>query len=153
LLKRHENTCTWLLSDKRYRAWVEKDDQPILWIHGGPGCGKSVSLSVLSKQLPGDANISFGGDYSVAYFFCDDKDERLRTADAILVNLLAQLLMQNPDVFKHFPTEFEYAACKEDRKEAMPWSFGMLWRVFDRVIKDDNVRPMCVLIDALGMPS
>jgi hypothetical protein len=38
----------------------------------------------------------------VAYFFCDDKDERLRTAHAILVDLLDQLLEQLPGVLDHF---------------------------------------------------
>ncbi|KAF8540748.1 hypothetical protein BDD12DRAFT_804253 [Trichophaea hybrida] len=60
LLKRHENTCTWLLADERYRNWVEKDDQPVLWIHGGPGFGKSVLFSVLTKDLPEDTRSASG---------------------------------------------------------------------------------------------
>jgi hypothetical protein len=146
LIKRHENTCTWFLADKRYRDYVESDCNPVLWINGGPGCGKSVLSSVLSKELC-DENI-FGGNYSVAYFFCDDKDERLRTGFAVLINLLAQLLKQDPSVHMHFLAESEYIVYKERTS----WNFGMLWRVFDRIVKDDKCRPMCVIIDALGMP-
>ncbi|KAF8538575.1 hypothetical protein BDD12DRAFT_740749, partial [Trichophaea hybrida] len=41
-VRRHENTCTWVLDNRRYKAWAEEDGQKILWIYGGPGCGKSV---------------------------------------------------------------------------------------------------------------
>jgi hypothetical protein len=105
----------------------------------------------LSKELLSSCcneNI-FGGNYSVAYFFCDDKDERLRTEFAVLLNLLAQLLKQDPGVLIHFSAESEYAV----NKERTSWNFGMLWRVFDRIVKDDKARPICVIIDALGMPS
>jgi len=84
----------------------------------------------------------------VAYFFCDDKDERLRTGFAVLLNLLAQLLKQDAGVLKHFCAESAYAV----NKERTSWNFGMLWRVFDRIVKDDTAKPMCVIIDALGMP-
>jgi hypothetical protein len=85
----------------------------------------------------------------VAYFFCDDKDERLSTESAVLLNLLAQLLKQDPGVLIHFSAESEYTV----NRERTSWNFGMLWRVFDRIVKDDKCRPMCVIIDALGMPS
>ena len=84
----------------------------------------------------------------MAYFFCDDKNERLRTETAVLLNLLAQLLKQDPGVLIHFFDESEY----DTHKERTSWNFGMLWRVFDRIVKDDKCRPMCVIIDALGMP-
>jgi hypothetical protein len=96
------------------------------------------------ELLRSDENI-FRGNYSVAYFFCDDKDERLRTEYAVLLNLLAQLLKQDSGVLIHFS---EYAV----HKERTLWNFGMLWRVFDRIVKDDKARPMCLIIDALGMP-
>lgn len=42
-------------------------------------------------------------DYSIAYFFCDDKDERLKITHAILANVLAQLLSQDPNsLFRFF---------------------------------------------------
>jgi hypothetical protein len=106
--------------------------------------------SVLTKELCCDERI-FGGtqNYSVAYFFCDEKDERLRTESAVLLNLLSQLLKQDPRVLVHFLAESEYAV----HKERTSWNFGMLWRVFDRIVRDDGARPMCVIIDALGMPS
>ncbi|KAF8534445.1 hypothetical protein BDD12DRAFT_895913 [Trichophaea hybrida] len=139
--RRHENTCTWILSDQRYQMWTEKNGQAILWISGGPGFGKSVLSSFLTKEITrGKTNQLY-----MAYFFCDDKDERLRTAHAILVNLLTQLLDQVPDVIDHFLAEPEYIT----NKEKTSWSFGMLWRVFERITKDTNRGQVYILIDAL----
>ncbi|KAF8535741.1 hypothetical protein BDD12DRAFT_891916 [Trichophaea hybrida] len=141
LLRRHENTCTWILDDQRYRTWNEKDGQAILWISGGPGFGKSVLSSFLTKEIPrGKTNQLY-----MTYFFCDDKDERLRTAHAILVNLLTQLLEQVPDVIMHFLAEPEYTTYKE--KTA--WNYGMLWRVFERIMNDTDRGKVYILIDAL----
>ncbi|KAF8252005.1 hypothetical protein K440DRAFT_595040, partial [Wilcoxina mikolae CBS 423.85] len=141
LLRRHENTCTWILDDQRYRTWNEKDGQAILWISGGPGFGKSVLSSFLTQEITrGKTNQLY-----LNYFFCDDKDERLRTAHAILVNLLTQLLEQIPDVIMHFLAESEYTTTKE--KTA--WNYGMLWRVFERIMNDTHCGKIYILIDAL----
>jgi hypothetical protein len=143
-LRRHENTCTWILEDQSYRKWAEKEDQAILWISGDPGCGKSVLSSFLIEE------ITHGKTYQhcMAYFFCDDKDEQLRTAHAILVNVLTQLLDQIPDVIFHFLAEPEYTT----NEEKTSWSFDMLWRVFERIMNDAHRGQVYILIDALGIP-
>jgi hypothetical protein len=143
LLRRHENTCTWILDDQRYRTWNEKDGLAILWISGGPGFGKSVLSSFLTQEIThGKTNQLY-----MNYFFCDDKDERLRTAHAILVNLLTQLLEQIPDVIMHFLAESEYTT----NKEKTAWNYGMLWRVFERIMNDTHRGKVYILIDALGI--
>jgi hypothetical protein len=140
--RRQDGTCNWLLDDKRYKTWAEVNGQAILWIHGDPGCGKSVMSSFLTKEIIHDK----GSQLSMAFFFCDDKDERLRTAEAILLNLLAQFLRYIPDVIVHFLVESEYATLKAKTC----WTFGMLWRVFERIITSTNTGDMYILIDALG---
>jgi len=141
--RRHENTCTWILDDLRYRKWAEEDSLAILWISGDPGCGKSVLSSFLTKEITrGKTN-----QLCIAYFFCDDKDERLRTAHAILVNVLTQLLEQIPSTIMHFLAEPEYIT----NKEKTSWTFGMLWRVFERIINDTHRGHVYILVDALGI--
>ncbi|KAF8544651.1 hypothetical protein BDD12DRAFT_906355 [Trichophaea hybrida] len=141
LLRRHENTCTWILDDRHYRTWAKKDNQAILWIFGDPGCGKSVLSSFLTKKITqGKTN-----QHCMAYFFCDDKDEKSRTAHAILLNLVAQLLNQVPGVIAHFLAEFDYTM----NKEKTSWSIGMLWRVLKQIINDTHLVQIYILIDAL----
>jgi Cdc6-like AAA superfamily ATPase len=142
-LRRHENTCTWILGNQHYREWAEKDGPAILWISGDPGCGKSVLSSFLTKELTHEKT----NQLYMAYFFCDDKDERLRTAHAILKNVLTQLLDQIPDFIMYFLAEPEYNTNKGETS----WSFGMLWRVFERIINDAHHGQLYILIDALGI--
>jgi hypothetical protein len=147
LSKRHGTSCSWLFSDEVYRSWLENENCPILWVYGGPGFGKTVMSSVLTQEILDETNISFGYGHSVAYFFFDDKDERLRTSHALLSNLLAQLLSQDPDTLIHFKEEQDYKL----KLEKTEWNPGMLWRVFIRILKDDKIKPVFLIIDALGM--
>jgi hypothetical protein len=94
-----------------------------------------------------ETNISFGHDHSVAYFFFDDKGERSKTSDALLLNFLAQLLSQDPNALVHF-TEGEDYKLKLGKTE---WNPEMLWRVFIRILKDDKIMPIFLIIDALCM--
>jgi Cdc6-like AAA superfamily ATPase len=142
LLKRQDDTCTWLQNHECYKTWVKEDNRPILWISGGPGCGKSVLSAYLSKEvLPNQPN-----RLPVAYFFCDNKDERLRTAQAIVVDLLAQLLEQLPSIVGHFSAQL-----KHKPEENTIWDYSMLWQVFERVVNDANTGYLYLLIDALGI--
>jgi nucleoside-triphosphatase THEP1 len=147
LAKRHGTSCSWLFINEHYRHWLEKGDRPILCVHGGPGCGKTVLSSVLTEEILTETNTSFGTDHLVAYFFFDDKDERLRTSHALLSTLLAQLLTQNRSTLVHFKQE-EASQLELDKTE---WNLGMLWRVFIRILKDDKSKPLILIIDALGM--
>jgi hypothetical protein len=145
--KTHEGTCTWIFSHKNYRCWLEDDDHPILWIHGGPGFGKTVLSAALSKELISDQHTSFDQGCSVAYFIYYDKDDRLKTPDTLLTNILGQLLKQDPKDFIHFFNEPVY----NSKRENTVWTFGMLWNVFSLTVKDENLKQMVLIIGALGM--
>jgi hypothetical protein len=73
----------------------------------------------------------------------------LKTSHALLTNVLDQLLRQDPNTLTHFSNEPEY----EIKKEKTVWTIEMLWRVFKRIIYDEKLKPMFVIIDALGMSS
>jgi hypothetical protein len=147
--KRHEGTCSWIFSHQNYRCWLENVYDPILWIHGGPGFGKSVLSAVLSKEIISDQYLSFNQECSVAYFFFDDKDDRLKSSYALLSNVLSHLLRQNPKALIHFSNEQVYKIKKVETE----WTVEMRWRVFRRIVNDEKLKPMFVIIDALGMLS
>jgi hypothetical protein len=105
---------------------------------------KKCTFSVPSEELCRSSSLKC---YLVIYFFCDDKDERLRSGQKVLTNLLAQILKQCTKALIHFSAESEYNIFREKTS----WTFGMLWRVFDRIARDDNLRPICVVLDALSI--
>jgi hypothetical protein len=145
--KRHQGTCSWIFSHKNYRRWIENDDHQVLWMQGGPGFGKSVLSAVLTKGLIGDQHVFFDQECSIAYFFFDDKDDRLKTSHVLVTNVLAQLLRQDQTAVSHFSNEPVYKI----KKAETVWTIEMLWRVLKRIINDEKLRPMFVIIDALGM--
>lgn len=80
----------------------------------------------------------------VAFFFRDDKDDRLRTANAILVAILVQILQRQPEALVHFEPERKNGRFGQ-------WNLHMLWRVFERIVRDNRIKRLCLVIDALGM--
>jgi hypothetical protein len=149
LKKRSGNTCSWIFEDHSYKQWIEDDDFPVLWISGGPGFGKSVLSSVISERLESDRSIIPENNYSVAYFFYDNKDDRLTSAHAMLANVLGQLLKQDSELMKDFTEESDYC----NHREKTNWSPGMLERVFGRITQNDKMRKLFLVIDALGIIS
>jgi hypothetical protein len=145
--KRHENTGAWLFNHKSFRAWSHKNCTSTLWISGTPGCGKSILSAYLTKAL--FSGYTKSDSHQIVYFFFDNRDERLRTGNAVLTNLLAQLLKQTPGMIAHFAVESEYVI----QKEKTSWTFSTLWRVFERIMNDDTVKNYFLIIDALGILS
>lgn len=80
---------------------------------------------------------------TLTYYFCDNKDERRRTAIAILRRLLLQLLRQRPILFRHIQPDFDIS------RDRLFTDFHALRRIFDSIVKDPEVGEVCCLIDAL----
>lgn len=145
--KRQDGTCTWILQDTRYRQWRSADNtdiSPVLWIDGGPGFGKSVITAFLAEEISKDESLV------VAYFFCDDKDDRLNTGASILSHWLHQILRRIPETYKHFLSEHWFREVKDEKKDKVDWGFVPLCRVLERILSDHETPSIYLLVDALG---
>lgn len=89
-----EVTSEWLLVQKTYVAWLVGEGPPLLQLIGDPGIGKTMISSYLVEELGKKAQIS--PNMTFAYYFCDNKDEKRRSAAAIIRGLLLQLIRQRP---------------------------------------------------------
>ena len=134
-------TCEWILTQDRYTAFLIEDGPRLLWLSGGPGIGKTMISSFLVEELAHLAERS--SQMTLAYYFCDDKDEKRRSATAILRGLLLQLLRQRPVLFKHIQPSFDIS------RDDLFINFHSLWRVFISVVQDPGVGEVFCLIDAL----
>ncbi|KAK4195589.1 hypothetical protein QBC40DRAFT_288802 [Triangularia verruculosa] len=82
----------WLLESQRFKDWFDPDfcRNPLLWITGIPGAGKSVLASVIVE-----AARDLDTDVNVAFFFCQPNDPSTSTFVAVSRGILSQLLAQN----------------------------------------------------------
>jgi hypothetical protein len=89
-------TTTWLTSNDTYRAWLDGQDNGMLWIKGIPGSGKSVVaahlVDVLSRTNPGTP---------VLYFFFRQIIHANHEPTALLRDWLDQILEYSPPLQKH----------------------------------------------------
>ena len=134
-------TCEWILTQDRYTAFLVEDGPRLFWLSGGPGIGKTMISSFLVQELAHLAEQSL--QMTLAYYFCDDKDDKRRTATAILRGLLLQLLRQRPVLFKHIQPGFDMS------RDTLFTNFHSLWRVFVSVVQDPEADDVYCLIDAL----
>ncbi|KAI0506304.1 ankyrin repeat-containing domain protein [Xylaria bambusicola] len=48
---RHEDTCLWVQECGAFKKWFIENTEPCLWMHGIPGCGKTVIFSSMVDHL------------------------------------------------------------------------------------------------------
>ena len=138
---RVHSTCEWILTQDSYTSWLIEDSPQVLWLSGAPGIGKTMISTFLVDELAQLAERS--SQMTLAYYFCDDKNERRRTATAILRGLLLQLLRQRPVLFKYIQPDFQLSG------KSLYTNFHALWRIFDSIVKDPEASEVFCLIDAL----
>ncbi|RHZ48893.1 NACHT domain protein [Aspergillus thermomutatus] len=80
--------------EERIREWWD-GNEPLLWIHGGPGVGKSYLASKIISDLAKE------GDAVVASFFCKNNDVDLRSFNKALRTLAWQVVVQRSTFAVH----------------------------------------------------
>lgn len=88
---RQPQTCNWVLEDPVTRSWIEDEDgDPVLWMTGIPGSGKSFLCSLIIQ------NLQTRQDTTSLYYFCGNKSSTKDSSAMVLRTLAIQLLRQNP---------------------------------------------------------
>jgi len=134
--KRVDGTSEWLLKREEYRAWRDGHNLQLLLLIGDPGIGKTMISSFLVEELKTFA-------MTLAYYFCDNKEEKRNTATSILRGLLLQLLKQRRILFKHIKADYKL------QEKSLFENLDALWRILLNMLKDPNAGKIYVLVDAL----
>lgn len=89
--QRHDGTGLWFIHGDAFKAW-KRQPGSFLWLHGIPGCGKTVLTSTiiehLKQDMPSDVLLRF-------YFDVDDPDRQ--SLDSVLRSLIEQLSRERPE--------------------------------------------------------
>ncbi|KAL2820127.1 hypothetical protein BJX63DRAFT_428448 [Aspergillus granulosus] len=128
---------TWL--EGKLRSWWE-GSEPILWLHGGPGVGKSFIASKVITELA-RADFSAAPAPVVASFFCRNNDVDLRSLNNALRTLAWQIATQRED----FAAHVEEICLKED-----PGNSYVVWRkLLVNYLTQVPLQGTCLVLDGL----
>ena len=90
---RQPGTCNWILEDQQICSWIGDDNgEPVIWISGIPGSGKSYLCSLIIE------NLKIHQDLSSAYYFCGHHRSDRETCASILKTIMVQLLRSHLDM-------------------------------------------------------
>ena len=93
-------TCSWLTRNEKIKCWLQKRPDPsLLWLHGNPGCGKSVIAADLVRFINASG-------FPIVHHFCTYTYESSTKYDGILRSILQQLLRRNSELVSYVYTEF-----------------------------------------------
>lgn len=137
-------TCQWLLDEQAFLNWTQPlSSDPVLWVHGAPGTGKSMLASTIVDHLLHSPKTK---DFLLLFFFVDGRSnnpEKIESV-AILRSLVYQLeastrLPKNDLVQKAFNNSLKPQAT----------SFRVLWEVFSALLGLLTDCTTCILIDGV----
>ncbi|KAF2793076.1 hypothetical protein K505DRAFT_306450 [Melanomma pulvis-pyrius CBS 109.77] len=135
---RQNDTGLWLLESDLYKKWTVKASS--IWLHGIPGCGKTILSSTLLENILEHASGDPGK--SVAYFYFDFNDKQKQDPQIMVRSLISQLSQQ---CIKISPgLNGLYSSCGNGQRQPSP---AELLQVLRQLIEE---RPCTyIIIDAL----
>ncbi|KAK8068564.1 hypothetical protein PG996_007676 [Apiospora saccharicola] len=101
-------TCDWLLAldteadapAKRLKSWLSSESQPIFWISGKAGSGKSTLMKFLSKNIQQlDHPFINSSTIFASFYFYNEKDKRFElqmSREGMMRSIIHQCLEQEP---------------------------------------------------------
>ncbi|KAK4171463.1 ankyrin repeat-containing domain protein [Triangularia setosa] len=153
---------SWILSEEQYQQWsaplhsFEPSPNPVLWVSGGEGLGKSkaaaATIGALEKlearnHEPGARNTM------VAYFFCDGTPD-CRMAETMLRSLIWQLILKKRSLGQYVKS-FAAPAQEGDNTRGNTQSgggqfkFAKLWKGLTDILNDDGVQDVYFVINSM----
>ncbi|KAG1856206.1 hypothetical protein C8R48DRAFT_718727 [Suillus tomentosus] len=91
--QRNPGTGRWIFQNDQFVAW-NNSDRAFLWLNGQAGHGKTILTSAVVDEIQGSNQAE---PQTLAFFYCNFRDDRTTNAAAVLRSLVVQLLQQSKD--------------------------------------------------------
>lgn len=140
--QRCEGTNDWIFDVKIFRRWEQNESQSLLWILGGPGCGKTVLSTSIINHFEGPVRVGLR-DEQVAFYYWDDKNELQNKAITMFRSILWQLLRQTQTLFQHILDDFELQGSR------LFESTQSLTRILFNILRDPQLPTLHIVLDGL----
>lgn len=137
---RVDGTCEWLLNLDEYKKWFRQESKPALWLLGPPGIGKTMLSLFLVEKLREKQKTH---EYTLAFYFCDNKNSQRRTATSILRGLLLQLITANRALFGLIEADYKRIG------KTFFEEFAALWTAFQTILRQEDAGRFYLILDAL----
>ncbi|KAJ5777332.1 NACHT-domain-containing protein [Penicillium odoratum] len=138
----HLESFRWILDNPEFQKWRGSAHEHLLWIRGDPGKGKTMLLCGIIDELIE----SVGNKGNVAFFFCQEPDDRINSATAVLRGLIYMLVKQQRVLFSHVRDRFDdYGPKRFEGTNA--WT--ALLKIFRAILNDPQLQTTYLVIDAL----
>lgn len=140
-----EDSWTWILKDRAFTDWWEKDESSILWIHGDPGKGKTMMMIALINEIQRRLDLMPQSGV-LSYFFCQNTVQELNNAVSIVRGLTYLLAKQNPALTRHLQKRY-------DETDSRPFeglnALHGLWKTLSEIVQDSLLSRVYLMVDAL----
>ena len=135
---RQATTGSWFLKSEAFTRW--KEHNRLLWLHGKPGCGKTILSSTIISELLRACHLR--SEVSVAYFYFDFNELEKQKSDVMIRSLITQLSEQPTKELKELKLLFSF--CNNGQRQPDTKS---LLTVLKGILKGFN--KAYVVLDAL----
>ncbi|KAH0556001.1 hypothetical protein GP486_006056 [Trichoglossum hirsutum] len=137
LEQRHKGTGHWFLENKVFTEWKTQPNA-FLWLHGIPGCGKTILSATIIEHL----EKAILPSQSLLYFYFDSSDISKQSLDSMIRSLISQLYDRSDITRTSVDSLFSF--CGDGRQQPRSES---LCEVFLHSIK--QVDKVWIILDAL----
>ncbi|KAK4139671.1 uncharacterized protein C8A04DRAFT_40548 [Dichotomopilus funicola] len=151
----HEASSKWILSHPDYLKWRDGESK-LLWVKGGAGKGKTMLLVTITGKLRSQTRLDPTrldhptGNSVLSFFFCQNTDNRLNNAVAVLKGLIYLLLSQDVNLVPYLKSECDRMGTGIfDVTNNNVNAFDALSNVFRQMIQHPRSEPMYLVVDAL----
>ena len=155
LKDRHAATGDWFLKGKAYQDWLS-ETYSLLWLHGIPGCGKTVLSSAIIQSTFGYCESRTNS--VVLYFYFDFNDFQKQQHGQMVRSLVSQLLSYNHTV----PSKLSelYSSCMSGERQPslenllatlhrMMTAFGQVYVILDALDECEEISEALTTIEKI----
>ncbi|MCJ1456462.1 hypothetical protein MMC28_006823 [Mycoblastus sanguinarius] len=140
---RYHDTGQWFLDSDAFKSWLESSNS-LFWLHGIPGCGKTVLSAIVIETLLQRYDAR---EFRVTFFYCDHGNPNKRTLRNFLMTVVSQLLRAQSDCFVDASVLFKNKYENTGRTPTAPEYISMIRSMSLRF------RNVFVIVDALDESS
>ena len=131
----HKGSGLWFLKGDAFAKWRTRQNS-FLWLHGIPGCGKTILSSTIIEELQTLSSLT------LLYFYFDFNDNRKQTFEDMARSLISQLYYRS-DVTQKL-LESLFSSREAGRHQPEP---KQLYEVFLQMI--EHAKEVWIVLDAL----